>query len=192
MKSLIVSALASALLGLTVQVSAAVLTLTPSAQTAEVGDGVVVQLGISGLGNGMAPSLGVYDIDVAYDPAILAFGEVTLGAELDLFGLGSLSSVSHAAGTINLFELSLDTVGDLADLQAPAFTIATLRFDAIALGTSELTVTLNALGDANGDSIVSQLQNASVTVQPVPLPAGAGLLLSGLLAGAGALRCRRS
>lgn len=73
---------------------------------------------------------------------------------------------------LNLFELSLDTPGDLDLLQAGDFTLATLTFDTLGSGTSVLGIAINALGDANGDPLVAEVANGNITaaVEPSMLP----------------------
>jgi hypothetical protein len=94
------------------------------------------------------------------------------------------------ASKVNAFEVSLDTEADLNQLQPDTFELFSITFNAAALGTSDLQVTLNALRDAAGNSLDATLQNGSVTIAPVPLPAGVWLLLSDL-AGIGLIRTRR-
>jgi hypothetical protein len=79
---------------------------------------------------------------------------------------------------LNLFELSLDLASDLDTLQSGSFTLATLTFDTMAQGTSILNINVNALGDANGDSLVVDVNTSSITV--VPEPNAWFLFLSGL------------
>ena len=129
-------------------------------------------------------------MDLNFDPAILAFNNITfgdpgLGDQLDLFGLGSLSSSDNTTpGVINLYELSFDLPSDIDTLQAGSFTLASLTFDTFAPGTSPLNMSINSLGDAWGDPIVlDTLNNGSVTVAaaPVPEPSTYLLLFSGLI-----------
>lgn len=164
---------------------AAVLSVLPSSQTVNSGDTLSVDLRMSDLGDGTSPSIGVFDIDLLFDPLLLSFGSATYGTGLDVLGLGSLQIATLGVGSVNLFELSFDTIDDLNTLQPAAFTLATLTFTALADGTSVLTLFVNALGDAEGSSLPATLQNGSVTVgspppTPVPEPESYALLLAGL------------
>ena len=107
-----------------------VLELTPVAQTASRVD---IALQISGLGDGTTPSLSTFDVDVSFDAALLdfsnaAFGDPVLGDQLDLLSLGGnpLEALLTSPGLTNLYELSLDSVEDLDNLQADSFTLAVL------------------------------------------------------------------
>ena len=167
--------------------------LSPVSQTVLPGDSVEVALTISGLGNGVAPSLGAFDLDVEFDPAVLGFsmavfGDPILGDQLDLFGLGSFTGVDASIpATVNLFEVSLDLPADLDLLQAPSFTLATLTFQALAAGVSPLSLRNVILGDALGDPLDASVTGASVNVVPEP---GTLLLLGSGLMGFGAYRRR--
>lgn len=153
-----------------------------------VGDSFTVDLVVDGLTDLAAPSLGVYDFDLTFDPALVAPGTVTFGTGLDVLGLGSIQAATPGAGAVNLFELSLDTIDDLNNLQAGAFQIASVTFTALAAGDNSFGVSVNAFGDADGFGI----QNLSVTGQDiritgavtpptgVPEPAALALALAGL------------
>jgi hypothetical protein len=164
----------------------------PPSQDVPTGASADVGVFISGLGHHVAPALGAFDLDISCDPALLdlmrvTFGDPTLGDQLDLFTLGSISGVTPGVGVVNVFAESLDDPGDLDALQAGSFLLATLRFGALALGTSPVGVSINALGDAQGNPLPSQVGSGSVTVTPrqVPEPATFLLWVAGLAGLAG-------
>lgn len=168
MRDTVIHALRSMLLLTTTAAHAITLGLAPVSQTVAVGTQLDVALQISGLGEGAAPSLSTFDVDVTFSGSLLsfasaAFGDPGSGDQLDLSGLGSVTAVSPAPSAVNLFELSLDLPADLVALQAASFTLATLTFTAQAPGTSSLAITVNALGDANGVPLFAELVGASVT-----------------------------
>jgi hypothetical protein len=163
---------------------AASLSITPSVLQVGVGDLFSVQVAVADLGLFSAPSLGAYDIDVAYDSSRLSlqtvvFGDAALADQLDLFGLGSQTSATPvAAGSYNVYELSFDAPSDLNTLQADAFGLFSVSFRALAAGEATISLGVNDLSDADGVSLpVTTASNAQVSV--VPLPGAAWLLLSG-------------
>lgn len=165
--------------------SAVMLSLSPATQTATVGDTLTVDVLVSGLGAGVAPSLGAFDLDVSFDEALLAFDTAIFGTQLDVLGLGSLQLTTPGMGTVNLFELSLDTATDLADLQADSFVLASLSFSALAAGTGSFGLSILSLADENGDALAADASGARFRVDArnsVPEPGVLGLLgLGGLL-----------
>jgi hypothetical protein len=159
----------------------------PASQSVALGSPVNVSLQITGLGNEAAPSLGTFDVNLNFDPTILSFnsavfGDPILGDQLDPTGLGNTISFSNPGfGTVELFDLSLDSASQLNGLQPASFILGSLVFDTIGTGTSALDLTINALGDANGNPLSASLQNGSADVNPVstvPEPSSA-LLLAG-------------
>jgi PEP-CTERM motif-containing protein len=195
-------------LGLTISLSqssvhAISLSFVPSSQTVTAGSSADVAVRISGLGNLTAPSLGAYDITIGFNTAVLSFnsvvyGDPVLGDQLDLFGLGSLTSTPPSAGSVELFELSLDSPSDLDSFQAPDFILARLTFNTLGVGTSSLTFSGVVLADAaNGDPLTAQLGTGSVTVEgdrgtAIPAPEPSSMLLIGLGLVLLAWRLRRS
>src|SRR3990172_7939351 len=167
------------------------LDFVPSAQIVTVGGSAQVGIKISGLGELIAPSLGVYDISIGFNPAVLGFnslvyGDPILGDQMDLFSFGSLTATTPGVGSVNLFEFSFDSVDDLNNLQAADFILATLSYDAIGAGISPLTFSATALGDALGDPLTATTSNGSVTVEAavtasIPEPSAFVLLAFGLL-----------
>lgn len=157
----------------------------PAMQTVDLGMPAEVDLVISDLENGSAPSVSTFDLDIFFDATILAFNNAVFGNQLDLFGLGSLSLATPGSGTVNLFELSFDLPDDLDALQADSFTLATLTFHTLAAGASPLSLTVNVLGDALGDPLMADISQGSITVQRstavVPEPGTIVMLLTGCI-----------
>ena len=161
-----------------------ILSVSPASQSVTLGSPVSFDVDISGLGNGTA--LGTYDINLGFDPTLLSYSSIVFGNQVDISGLGDIQSVTPGAGTVEVFELSLDSPSDLNSLQASSFTLATLTFDTLATGTnSPLTLSVNALGDAVGNSINANLENGSVTINApvtsVPEPSMIFSVIAGLL-----------
>jgi len=161
------------------------LTAYPVTQTIVEGGIASIDIRIDGLGIGNAPSVSTYDIDIAFNPSVLSFsstifGDRVLGDQLDLLSLGKVSSVTPSLGTVNLFELSLDTPMDLNNLQADSFVLMTLYFSGLSVGMSPIDITLNALGDAEGEFLLANISSGFVTVTAVPEPETYAMLLAGL------------
>jgi hypothetical protein len=177
--------------------SALTLDFVPSSWSTTLGTPVDIELRISGLGAGGAPSLGAYDITIAFDPAILGFksftfGDKTLGDQLDLSGFGTAAGFDGSvAGALNVFEVSFALAADLDALQASQFSLGTMSFDTLNAGTSGLGIGSYLLGDALGKGLLAEvLGTASITVErpdtTVPDPVNSAQLLVCSLLGLGA------
>jgi hypothetical protein len=130
--------------------------LQPTPQVINVGDPASMDLVVSGLGNLSPPSLGAFDFDLSYNPAILDAVSLTFGTFLDLGTLGSLrSSDLSVAGVIELDEISFETSADLNNAQPGAFTLATLGFNGVGPGISSIAFTFASLSDEGGLSITA-------------------------------------
>jgi len=145
---------------------------------------------ISGLGIEVAPSLYDYSIDISFDSSHLSFSEASfgdsvLGNQLDLFDLGNDSgALVKDVDLLNIYEFSFDEVTDLNDYQADSFTLATLSFNILQYGNSQLSFIGYDLGDTNLDEFgIGNLLTATLgtgTVSTVPVPAAFWLMASGL------------
>jgi hypothetical protein len=175
------------MLGGSVTVQAISLGFAPPVQNVISGQPVSVALVITDLGQLTPPSLSTFDLDLTFDPTLLAvrsvtFGDPQLGDQLDLLGLGSVTEATPGGpGRLNLFGLSLDDALTLHTLQAGDFTLATLTYDTLASGTSLLGLTVNALGDAFGDPLLAEVEPGRVIITAIPEPSTLLFLSTGLL-----------
>jgi len=160
----------------------AVLSFSPSSQTASGGQTVTVDIVISGLSAGAPPSVGAFDLDVSFDPAILLPIDVTFGSFLGTPGIDALTDFLLSPGVVDLAEVSLLAPINL-DAHPASFSLATLSFVAVGVGTSPLAFSQIVVDDAFGDKIPTTGVDGSITGIPEPASAllsGAGLLLIAL------------
>ncbi|WP_347986290.1 cohesin domain-containing protein [Methylomonas sp. AM2-LC] len=141
-----------------------ILSIDPTTQSVAQGSQVSFNIDISGLGSGL--TLGTYDLSLSFNSTLLAYSSIQFGTGLNLFGLGDIQSVTPGAGNVEVFELSLDSAGALNVFQQHQFTLATLTFDTLGKGTSPVSLSLKALGDAYGNSLTVAIQNSSISVVP--------------------------
>lgn len=169
------------------------LDFVPATQTVQLSDLVMVEVVISGLTAGGDDSVGDFDLDVTYDASLLTASGVTFGTELGDGFFTSLQSFSLAtSGVVDLAEISF--LFDLSG-QSASFTLATLSFNTVGVGTSALTFSQSIVGDAFGVDLNPTSGTGSVTVEntgPNPIPEPSTMLLLGTgLAGLAAWRLRR-
>lgn len=111
----------------------------PTALTAQVGSAFNVDVVISGL----FPAnevVSAYDLSVAYDATFLSATSVNFGAYLsDPFFQSLQDTFLGTPGVVNFAELSFLSDSELAVQQPDTFTLATLSFDAVAVGSSTLS-----------------------------------------------------
>jgi hypothetical protein len=156
---------------------------------------VAVDVQISGLGLNTAPSLGTYDITIDI-PSIftfdnVAFGDPSLGDEL---GPSVFTQDTLGSNSIDLLEVSFESVAALNAQQPDTFTLAVLNFTANSAGSGNFSVGSATLGDASAAQLSYNVSNATIGVSSastVPEPS-ALLPLCGLLALIGLMRKRLS
>lgn len=173
-------------------VATPIISIDPTESTGLIGDTISVDI----LWDGSADPeyLSAWDIDLFFDSTILAFMDATIDPEFGVDSLGCfICDYSETSpGTLDMYIVSFDSEVDLTfnqDALGNQFVMATVMFEAISEGTSNVTFGGPNLtfGDEVGDAISPQLVNGRVcigpdgcTTSPVPEPAAAALLLSGL------------
>jgi hypothetical protein len=192
---------------------AAVVNLTASQSTVQLGGNVSLFLNISGL---TPAALGGFDLDLSFNNAVFAFagfsfddGSTGLN-QLDLAEPGKQAFAGGATdigGGIDAFAVSGNSTAKLDADQADAFRFLTLNFTAIGLSAgTDLSVDLNDINlsffdaEANPLNFSFATSTASVVVnaangggsvpEPATLPLAAAALL-GLLGARGAGGSRR-
>ena len=177
----------------------AMLSLGASAPQVGVGQTTEIELLVSGLGDGVAPSLGAWIIDITYDSAVFSIGDtdVTFGTSLGDPDLDTFASVdASTAGIVLLDQTSFLLPADLVALQSSSFTLATLRFTGLAPGTGVFGFSFTDLADENVPSNAIALDGTlgttmAVVSSEIPEPATVTLLGLSLLGMAVVRRKRR-
>ncbi|HTF98056.1 MAG TPA: PEP-CTERM sorting domain-containing protein [Cellvibrio sp.] len=147
------------------------------------GSTMAIDINISGLNNGAAPSLGAYDLDFNFDKTLFTFNQIIWGDrikgnQLDLNNFGSLQLSHFSVGTINLFELSFDDIASLEDWQAGEFTLFSILLTATTVGEAHFSLWANNLSDAAGNSIIVKMPDELILdVVGVEVPEPSSLLL---------------
>lgn len=159
---------------------AVTIALAPNAVSTSVGGTFSLDLVVSGLGDGAAPSLGSWDLDVVFDESLLSLDDVTFGTLLGGPGDATQEALAAGAGTWNVAEISLLLPEELDGLQPGSFVLATLAFSALAEGTSAVALANGVAGDGLGDALALALVGAQVEVVPEP---GTALLVASALLG---------
>lgn len=170
----------------------------PEVLDVALGASVTVDVVFSDLGGEI---ISAYDLDITYDPAVVdATGVVfttSLGDELFFETLNAFDV--SAAGTIDLAQLSLLPDPTLEILQpGDPVTVATLLFDTVGVGTTELGFVFDAFNDVKGrDGLIVETlaEGGSIRVQDpgpgIPEPSGALLFAVGVALLHGRLDRRR-
>ena len=162
--------------------SAATITLESSSLEINVGDSFYVNIGISGLGNGVDPSLGAFSTNINYDPTIISFTAIDYGNYLgDIDIEADTWCYESIPGVLYVDEISFLGTEELNTLQPDNFILATLSFTAITFGQSGLSCNEIVLSDAYAFEIPANAISSNVNVNPVPVPASFLFFGSGII-----------
>lgn len=173
--------------------TAATLSFSPVSSEVGLGNTVDVDVVISDLFDdflGAQNLVGGFDFTVGYDASIIANTGVTFSDALGIAGIETIAiSDNLFPGQVSAFNVSFLFDFELAAIQTtPSFTLATLSFQGLQIGTSPLDFLFTLVSDDLGDEIASMGISGEVTV--VPLPGAVWLMITGLL-GIGAMARRR-
>ena len=141
----------------------------PGGTEVQVGASVSVEVMVSDLGDGVAPSLGSFDGDVSFDPGLLTYSDVIFGSDLCEPTTEALVSVYVMGGVLTGTAVSLLSPAELDALQGSSVTLGTLLFVATGPGSGQIEVTRAQLSDAFGAPLaIDWLGSSPITVIPEP------------------------
>lgn len=162
------------------------ISLAPSTQTIDVGNAASINIDLS-----IAPQeeLFGFDFDLAFDPSVLSFNNLSVHSALSGYLTGYTAPSAGSPGLVT-FDGALDLFS-IAGLTQGTYTLASLSFDGIGQGSSTVDLTGDVLDLNPASGLVPVSATASVTTASVPEP-GSMLFLGMGLAGFAALRRARS
>lgn len=149
------------------------ITLVPDALVVTAGGGLAIDVFVAGLeGTGDAQTLRAFDLDVLFDPALLALDDVVFDVHLGEPGLAALVDWKEpVAGVADFAESSLVPAADLRAAQPGAFQLVRLDFTALGPGTADLGFGPVELVGVRGVAIAdASLAGARVEIAPIPEP----------------------
>ncbi len=150
------------------------LSIQPGSATAIPGDTVTLDIDISNVSD-----LYAFQFDLGFDPSVLSATAITEGAFLP--GGGSTlfipGTIDNVVGTI---AFTADTLISLLPGVTGSGTLATVQFNASALGTSAITLSNVFLLDSNLNPIDSNVSGgtAHINAAAVPEPSGWATLVA--------------
>jgi hypothetical protein len=155
--------------------------------TVAVGGVLEVDVFVSGLTAGGAPSLKSFEIDLTFDDSVLAFQSASFGTALNGGNPASSFQDSGLRAVAQAFIAEVSILGNL-NFQSDAFLLGTLFFDVIAGGNAVVALGTNAapvsplFGDQNGDPLLLGAVPAPIAVEAIPEPGTLLLVGAGLVA----------
>ena len=161
--------------------------LQPASQSVSAGNALAVDVVVSGLASA-SEIVSAFELNISYDPNILAATAVTFGTLLgDEALFESITGSTLTPGNVELAETSLLADSALALLQSDSFTLATVSLKAIAAGSTDLVFVPDPVFgiDVKGRNATILTLNVSaagvsVTGSPSAAPEPATLALVGL------------
>lgn len=162
----------AAVLSLPLAVSAAAIHLDPGSSVTSVDGTVDLRVEIKDV-----VDLYAYQFDIAFDPVVLSASTVAEGSFLSTGGGTSFipGAIDNTAGTVSFTASVL--LGSVPGVSGSG-TLASIRFNALTIGTSPVTLSNIVLLDSALNDIAAAVQNGSVSVVPEP---GSVLLLTSAL-----------
>lgn len=165
------------------------LSLSPASLHPAPGDSFPLDLMVSGLGDGVPPSLAAFDITLGFDPAAVTFSSLAFDSFLGAIPAEATADFVAGASTVSLAEFSILPSGALDALQPDPFRLATLVFTAASAAPSTIAITSALLGNGAG-ALIPIAALGSARVAPIPEPAAALAFALGVAVVAGATRRR--
>ena len=203
MKKLFLALVVTTFLSLFAQqtVAMAVTELSPSYQEVEVGDIFAVALSISDVPEDK--NIGLWEVYISFDPSLLGLYGITFGdpfiesycSEDGSFWLldGPYPSSNPDYRSINMWNGCGPSSGPIPTRGSPAydafsslqpkdFILATVYFEALAEGESDLILTPGfvELEDVDNGHVPSSWESANVSIRSAPEPSSLALLALGL------------
>jgi hypothetical protein len=147
----------------------ATLQLDPLVTNGAVGTTAVVKLRFD-RGTAKAPALGALDVTVNYDPESaqvvnVAWGDPASTDSLEPPGTGSLSGIGTTLpGVIALYKVALAPAASLDSTQPQALALATITFKLTTAATNILTISVRALADSAGATVLPTLRGGFLVI----------------------------
>ena len=127
--------------------------------------------------------LATFELDIMFDPSIINYQSSTFGSKLDVdpfLPSDQFVDNTSAMGMLTLSEISYAFGSDLFAVQdgLASFSLASISFDVIAGGSSELTLENIVLGDdLAGDFNQVTTASSMLNVNSVGVPEGPSIML---------------
>lgn len=150
---------------------AVTVSIDPTSQNVGLGGVSLVDVKVGGLVNGAPPTLAGFDFTLLYNDAILNATGVSFGTGLGAAIIDTNAFLDLTTPGVFALQFTLEDYAALELAQGDSFTLFTIAFDAIGLGTSSITQDIpGSLSDPDAVEIPFQFSEGSVTVRPTGPP----------------------